>query len=144
MKRLIRWLGLLSLIILCLGLMGWVQPAMAANPLNQPATLQPATLLAAKTNLPNGSNEAVCPEFEQKIDLNNANIVAFQDCRGFYPTLAMLIVKNAPYQKVEDVLNIPGLSDRQKALLRSQLKNFTVSESAIPLEQRMPPRPVMR
>lgn len=139
MKRLIRWLGLLSLIILCLGLMGWVQPAMAANSLSQPATL-----LAAKTILPNGSNEAICPEFAQKIDLNNANIVAFRDCRGFYPTLATMIVKNGPYQKVEDVLNIPGLSDRQKALLKSQLKNFAVSESTMPLEQRMPPRPVMR
>lgn len=138
MKCFIHWFSLLSLIILTgLRLFGWVQPVEAAI-----YTHQPVTLLAATT--PSLSDAAICPEFEQKIDLNNANIVAFRDCRGFYPTLATMIVTNGPYQKVEDVLNIPGLSDRQKALLQSQLKNFTVSESTMPLEQRMPPRPMMR
>lgn len=138
MKRLIRWFSLLSLIILTgLGLFGRVQPVAAAI-----YTHQPITLLAATTPLP--SDAAICPEFDQKIDLNNANIVAFKDCRGFYPTLATSIVTNGPYQKVEDVLEIPKLSDREKALLKSQLKNFTVTEATMPLEQRMPPRPMMR
>jgi photosystem II PsbU protein len=140
MKRLIHWFSLLSLIVFsCLGLFGWFHPVMAAN-----ISIQPVTLLAAKMESPNVSNEALCPEFDQKIDLNNANIIAFKDCQGFYPTLASLIVKNSPYQKIEDVLEIPGLSDRQKALLKSQLKNFIVTESVVPLEMRMPPRPAMR
>lgn len=140
MKRLMRWLSLLSIIVIsCLGLFGWVQPVTATN-----INIQAVTLLAANTELSGVRNQAVCPEFEQKVDLNNANIVAFKDCQGFYPNLAVLIIKNSPYQKVEDVLNIPGLTDRQKALLKSQLKNFTVSQAIVPLEMRMPPRPVMR
>lgn len=137
MKRFIHWLGLLSLII-CLGLWGWVQPAAAIY------NYQPVTLLAAKTNLPDGGNEMICPKLDEKIDLNNANIIAFKDCQGFYPNLATLIIENSPYRKVEDVLEVPGLSDRQKALLKSQLKNFTVTQSVMPLEKRMPPRPMMR
>lgn len=137
MKRLIRWFSLLSLIIITgLGLFGWSQSVAAAI-----YSRYPVPVLAAASS---PSNAEICPEFEQKIDLNNANIVAFQDCWGFYPTLATMIVKNGPYQKVEDVLKISGLSDRQKALLKSQLKNFTVSEATMPLERRMPPRPMMR
>jgi photosystem II PsbU protein len=140
MKRLIRWISLLSLIIIaCLGLFGWNQPGLAAT-----ISTQPVPLLAVTTELPSVSDAAVCPEFEQKIDLNNANIVAFKDCQGFYPNLASLIIKGGPYQTVEDVLEIPGLGDRQKALLQSQLKNFSVSEPIVPLEMRMPPRPMMR
>jgi photosystem II PsbU protein len=101
-------------------------------------------LLTANTELPNLGDEAMCPEFDQKIDLNNANIVAFKGCRGFYSTLASLIVQSGPYEAVEDVLEIPELSDRQKELLQAQLKNFTVTEPIVPLEMRMPPRPVMR
>lgn len=140
MKRLIHWFSLFSLIIIsCLGLFCWTQPVVAAN-----TSSQPVTLLMVKTELPNIDDEASCPEFEQKIDLNNANIIAFKDCAGFYPNLASLIIKNAPYQKVEDVLEIPELNDRQKQLLTSQMKNFTLTEPQVPLEMRMPPRPMMR
>ncbi len=140
MKRLIRWFSLFIVIAIgCLGFVGWVQPIAAAN-----TDIQPITLLAAKTELPGARNQAGCPDLDPKIDLNNSNIVAFKDCQGFYPNLAVSIVKNAPYQKVEDVLKIPGLTNQQKALLKSQLKNFTVSRAIVPLEQRMPPRPVMR
>ncbi|HEY9617225.1 MAG TPA: Photosystem II extrinsic protein, partial [Microcoleaceae cyanobacterium] len=67
---------------------------------------QPALTIAAQTK---PVEVAGCPDFEQKIDLNNANIVAFTDCQGFYPTLATLIVQHSPYSQVEDVLNIPDL-----------------------------------
>lgn len=138
MTRLIRWLSLFSLIIITgLGLLSGGQPVAAAMD-----THQPVMVLATTTTPP--ADATACPEFEQKIDLNNANVAAFQDCPGFYPTLATLIIKNGPYQKVEDVLDIPGLSDRQKALLKSQLKKFTATQSVMPLERRMPPRPMMR
>jgi photosystem II PsbU protein len=42
--------------------------------------------------------------------------------------LGSKIIKNAPYEKVEDVLSIRGLSDRQKQLLQANLENFTVTE----------------
>jgi photosystem II PsbU protein len=86
----------------------------------------------------------LCAESNVKIDLNNANANAFTDCPGFYPNLARLIIEHSPYQKVEDVLNIPELSDRQKDLLQANLNSFKVAESTVLLEQRMPPRPSMR
>lgn len=135
MKRLMRWFTVLSLIIFSCGLFGWVQPALTAP-------IQVGEWLSATTELP--IDEASCPTFDQKIDLNNANIVAFKDCQGFYPNLASLIIQHGPYQSVEDILEIPGLSDRQKSLLQAHLKNFMVSDAVVPLEKRMPPRPVMR
>ncbi|MFP4253738.1 MAG: photosystem II complex extrinsic protein PsbU [Halothece sp.] len=63
-----------------------------------------------------------------KIDLNNTNIQAFRDLRGFYPTLASKIIKNSPYDQVEDVLNIPDLSERQKQRLQENLDAFIVTE----------------
>ncbi len=140
MKRLISWFSILSLIIISLlGLFGWIQPTPTLA-----GVLQPTAQLAVATTFPDITDEAACPDLRPKIDLNNANIVAFQDCRGFYPTLASLIVEHSPYQTVEDVLDIPGLSDRQKSLLKAQLKNFAVTEPVVPLSMRMPPRPVMR
>ncbi len=136
-KRLIRWFSLLTIMLItCLAVWSWQAAAIA-----QPIT--PLSLLAANTQLTDNL-DAACPDLEPKIDLNNANMIAFQDCRGFYPNLAMLIVQHSPYQKVEDVLAIPELSDRQKALLQAQLKNFMVSEVVVPLEMRLPPKPMMR
>lgn len=136
MKRVLFVLG--HLLLFCLGYFIWITPVMA-TPFDylSPPVLTIATQLDAV--------DAVgCPDFEQKIDLNNANIVAFTDCQGFYPTLATMLVRNSPYDKVEDVLKIPNLNDRQIALLKAQLKNFTVAEPRVSLEMRMPPRPMMR
>ncbi len=63
-----------------------------------------------------------------KIDLNNTNIQAFRDLRGFYPTLARKIIENSPYQKVEDVLEIPDLSERQLERLKENLDQFVVTD----------------
>lgn len=136
MKRLIRWWSVISLILICsLGFLGWAQPAVATM-----TGRQTVPLLAVQTTLSEGADEMACPELEQKIDLNNAKISAFTNCQGFYPNLAVLIVQNGPYDKVEDVLKIPDLSDRQKALLKAQLKNFTVTPPRVPLDMRMPDR----
>ena len=97
-----------------------------------PNPAQPALLLVTV--------DMTCSDFTQKIDLNNANIGDFAECQGFYPNLASLIVQNGPYDSVNDVLKIPGLSDRQKSLLKSQLKNFVVTPPLVPLEMRMPQR----
>jgi len=72
-------------------------------------------------------------ELGAKIDLNNTNMRSFRLYQGMYPTLASLIVKNAPYEKVEDVLEISGLTDRQKETLRTNLDSFTATpqESAL-------------
>jgi photosystem II PsbU protein len=140
MKRLIRWFSILSLILVSyFSALSWNQPAIAKG-----IGIQPVAIMTTATELSNSGNHSSCIEFGQKIDLNNANIVSFTDCRGFYPTLAKLIVTHGLYQKVEDVLEIPELSDQQKQLLASHLDRFTVTEAVIPLEQRMPPMPPLR
>jgi photosystem II PsbU protein len=44
-----------------------------------------------------------------------------------YPTLARMIARNAPFDSVEDVLKMPGLTERQKDILRANLDYFTVT-----------------
>ncbi|MGK7930937.1 MAG: photosystem II complex extrinsic protein PsbU [Microcystaceae cyanobacterium] len=78
----------------------------------------------------NAVDQKLTTEFGQKVDLNNSNIREFREYRGFYPNLASKIINNAPYDTVEDVLSIPGLSEKQKARLQANLDNFTVTEPA--------------
>lgn len=68
-----------------------------------------------------------------KVDLNHTSVRGFSEYRGMYPTLAALIVKNAPFERVDDVLSIPGLTDKQKDFLKDHLDSFTVTpvESAL-------------
>ncbi|PSN20271.1 photosystem II protein [filamentous cyanobacterium CCP5] len=66
-------------------------------------------------------------EYGLKLDLNNANVQAFADYPGMYPTLARKILINAPYDSVEEVLDLPGLTDRQISILKDNMDNFTVT-----------------
>ncbi|WP_035985268.1 photosystem II complex extrinsic protein PsbU [Leptolyngbya sp. KIOST-1] len=68
-----------------------------------------------------------------KVDLNNSNVMAFRRYPGLYPTLARKIIQHAPFESVEEVLNIPGLSESEQAVLKANLKNFVVTpaESAL-------------
>jgi photosystem II PsbU protein len=66
-------------------------------------------------------------EFGEKIDLNNGSIRQFRQFRGMYPTLAKMIIDQAPFDSVEDVLNMKGLTERQKQILESYLDEFTVT-----------------
>jgi photosystem II PsbU protein len=124
MKRLVRWLTVLSLLVVCLGWLGLPQRAIAAD-LSSLALRSPS-LLAVESPIRNRV-EAKRTEFGNKIDLNNTNVRAFTQYAGMYPTLAKLIVKNAPYEDVEDVLDIPGLSERQIQVLQGNLDKFTVT-----------------
>lgn len=53
------------------------------------------------------------------IDVNNANVRAYVKLRGFYPTLAGLIASNGPYKSIDELYNLPGLTDAQKTALDS-------------------------
>lgn len=119
MKSLVRVLAVATLIFSCLG--GMIQQASAANLTG--VTLQP--MLADVYQNP--ADAKLDTEYGQKVDLNNSNVRLFRQFRGFYPTLASKIVDNAPYEKVEDVLDIPGLSERQKERLQANFDNFTVT-----------------
>ncbi|CEM38385.1 unnamed protein product [Vitrella brassicaformis CCMP3155] len=65
-----------------------------------------------------------------KIDINNVNIRTYSQLRGVYPTLASKIVKNGPYNKVDELYQIKDLTPRDKELLNKYSKYFTA----------MPPR----
>ncbi|MDX2232709.1 MAG: photosystem II complex extrinsic protein PsbU [Leptolyngbyaceae cyanobacterium bins.349] len=135
-----RFMCLLATLSLIMGVLGWsgVQSAFAANlsiPAGQSSThwltvvSMPKLLAAAvEEDVRDAVSAKLKTEFGRKLDLNNTNIRAFRQYQGLYPTLAGVLVKNAPYRSVEDVLNIPGLSDRQKEILRDNLDNFTVTE----------------
>jgi photosystem II PsbU protein len=115
MQRFGRWLSFFSLLLIsCFSFGSWVQPAFAAE--------------APEAEFINVVDEKLGSSYGEKIDLNNTNIQNFAAYRGLYPTLARLIVKNAPYSKVDDVFSIPGLSEHQKEVLQANLGNFTVTE----------------
>lgn len=107
MKRLVNWLlvAVFSVGVLCWG--AQASPAIGAP-------------------LRNNADAMLETEFGAKLDLNNTNVRAFRKLRGFYPTLAQKIVGNAPYESVEDVLDIKGLSETQKQRLKDNLDKFTV------------------
>jgi photosystem II PsbU protein len=118
MKNLVRLLAVVALII---GSFWGKVPAQALN-LTSIAISSP-TVAAL-----NAADAKLTTEFGAKIDLNNSDIRDFRDLRGFYPNLAGKIIKNAPYEEVEDVLDIPGLSTTQKERLQANLEKFTVTE----------------
>ncbi len=130
MKRLVRFVAALSLIISCLGWLGSSQTALATNFNDLGSAFRPSVLLAAEAtdSLRNAVEDKMATAFGKKIDLNNTNLRAFRQFPGMYPTLASLIFKHAPYEKVEDVLDIPGLTEQQKETLQSNIKNFVTSE----------------
>lgn len=124
MKRL---LGVLMALGVLLGSFGWLgqpQPAMALG-LNSLTVKASPVLLAAEPR--NRADDKLATDFGKKIDLNNTNVRAFMEYPGLYPTLARKILQNAPFEDVEDVLDMQGLSDRQIDILKANLGNFTLS-----------------
>ena len=124
MKTFVRLLTIFSLLLGSWGWLGTTQIATAAN-INSVGFEQVPVLAILRQNR---ADAKLGTAFGQKVDLNNTNVRAFQQFPGMYPTLAKKIVVNAPYKNVEDVLDLPGLSDRQKQLLQANLDKFAVTE----------------
>ncbi len=122
MKRFARLLVVFSLCLTCL--VGIAPQAMAANWNN---SMVLAATPSTEEVIRNSADSKLRTEFGKKIDLNNTNVRAFRKYPGLYPTLARKVVDNAPYESVEDVLNIPGLSEKQKETLNANLDNFTLT-----------------
>ena len=118
--------SILATVLLVLGSWGFagVTSAQAAD-INI-FTLQSSPILAARRN----AADDKLGEIKGKIDLNNSDVRDFRALRGFYPTLASKIIQNAPYENVEDVLDIPGLSEKQKERLQANLDSFIVTDVA--------------
>ena len=113
MKRLIKFL---SVLFICSAfLLGFSSPVMASG------------APVAADSLVNKADAKLSTDFGKKIDVNNTNVRSFRKYPGLYPTLARKVVDNAPYKAVEDILNIPGLSAKQKEMLQANLGNFAVT-----------------
>lgn len=138
----------MCLLTLLVGLLGWLGVSESAIALTlsspvgsnslsqltwQNSNSTPVLIAAAEETVRDAVSAKMASEYGQKLDLNNTNVRAFRQYQGLYPTLAGIVVKNAPYDSVEDVLEIPGLTQQQKEILQSNLSNFTVTsvESAL-------------
>ena len=126
MKILSRLFILLTLLVGCLGFLGQA-PAQAFN-------LPTSATVLADVRV-NAVDAKLSTEFGKKIDLNNSDIRDFRNLRGFYPNLASKIIKNAPYEKVDEVLDVPGLSEKQKSRLQANLDKFTVTATSSELTE---------
>jgi photosystem II PsbU protein len=128
MKGLVRLLAVFSLLVGCWGWFGLPQNAVAAtfnSPIGGSSTILAADLGEA---LRNAADAKLGTDFGKRIDVNNTNVRAFRQYPGLYPTLAGKIVANAPYKDVNDILDIPGLTEEQKDLLQSNLSHFTITD----------------
>ncbi len=117
-----RFFGLLMALGLMFGsLVSHAQPAVAGM-------LNDGTALLAKVTLPrNAIDDKLATEYGYKLDVNNTNVAAFRKYRGLFPTIAGKIIRNAPYENLEDILEIPGLSDVEKSRIQENMDIFTIS-----------------
>ena len=125
MKKLGRLLAVFALLVSSWGWLGH-QNVLAADLSN--FVMPSSSFLAAVTPRTNRADDKLATEYGKKLDLNNSGVRDFRQYPGMFPTLAALIIKNAPYEKVEKVLDIPGLTQAQKDLLQANLGNFTVTD----------------
>jgi photosystem II PsbU protein len=131
----------LCVLTLLVGLLSWVgvSPLAIAAPLSasqivfQTGNTTPTLIAEVEEEVRDAVSAKMSSNFGQKLDLNNTNVRAFRQYPGLYPTLAGIVVKNAPYDNVDDVLGIPGLTAEQKEILKKNLGNFTATavESAL-------------
>lgn len=134
MKRAIKQaLGVLVAVGMVAGMMaslvlGNAQPVEAAG-LDMLMNPTGSALLAnaGGKELRNSVDDKLATEYGNKIDVNNTNIASFRKFRGLYPTIAGKVVSNAPYESVEDVLDIPSLSDVERDRLEKNMDIFTIS-----------------
>ena len=115
-----RFIGILTAILVIVGSWGFAGAATAGESL---FTVQSPIL--ARVNSADAKRQEL---IKGKLDLNNSDVREFRKLRGFYPSLASKIIQNAPYETVEDVLEIPGLSNSQVERLQANLDEFFVTE----------------
>ncbi len=130
-KRALGTLAAFGVTLVIIGssmLLGASQPAMALS-FDGGAISQTAILAnAGGRELRNSVDDKMATAYGNKIDVNNTNIAAFRKHRGLYPTIAGKVVSNAPYDSVEDILEIPGLRTVEKDRLQKNMDIFTISD----------------
>ncbi|MGF1515090.1 MAG: photosystem II complex extrinsic protein PsbU [Elainellaceae cyanobacterium] len=124
MKRLVKILALAAALVFTSATSFIGQPAQA-SPASQFTALAPAPILAAeRRNLIDERARKV----GYKVDLNNSNIRAYIPLKGMYPTLAGMIIRYSPFESVDEVFGMPGLSERQKEILEKHRDEFVVTQ----------------
>ena len=121
-----RFIGIIATLLLIVSAWGFA-PAAQASELNLATELftAPSTTLLARVNTADAKRTEL---IKGKLDLNNSDVREFRRLRGFYPSLASKIIQNAPYNSVEEVLDIPGLSPTQAERLQANLDEFVVTD----------------
>ena len=123
MKRLFSVLTILGVLVGCLG---WFSlPQSADAQVLHGISFRTAPILAEDYR--NAVDDKLSTAYGSKLDLNNVNVAAFIHYPGLYPTIAGKIVSNAPYKAVDDVLNLPNLSEQEVKILKANLKNFAIT-----------------
>lgn len=64
------------------------------------------------------------------VDVNNANVRAYLKMPGMYPTIAGKIASGGPFSSVGDIYNIPGLSGKEKDIIKKYESRFTTRAPA--------------
>jgi photosystem II PsbU protein len=62
------------------------------------------------------------------IDVNNANVRVYLKMPGMYPTAAGKIAANGPYNSVAEVYSIPGLSAKEKEVIKKYESRFVANK----------------
>lgn len=118
-----------QILILCLiGVLLWlVASVLNHSPVDTAYPHQLGVAVADELTPSNVADTKLGTEYGHFIDLNNSNIYTFTKVRGLYPAIARMVIENAPYDSVEDVLEIPNLTESQRQLLEANLDKFTVT-----------------
>lgn len=117
-----RFLGVITALLVVIGSWGFVGTAQASD--IGIFNVHSSTLLARVNTADAKRTELI----RGKLDLNNSDVREFRKLPGFYPNLASKIIQNAPYNNVNDVLNIPGLSETQAERLQANLDEFFITD----------------
>jgi len=138
MKRLASVLMILGLVLGLTSGFANPQPAAAADMGRFTMSTVPVVLAEtdAEAERRNAVERKLQNKFGEKIDLNNSNVRVFARYPGMYPTLAGKILratKNEPFSSIDDVFNMPGLTDREISILERYEDRFVVTppETAI-------------
>lgn len=62
------------------------------------------------------------------VDINNANVRVYLKMPGMYPAVAGKIASNGPYASVAEVYNIPGLSGKEKEVIKKYESRLTAQK----------------
>ena len=69
---------------------------------------------------------AALAQEEQKVDINTASQKELETLPGIGPALASRIIehreKNGPFQRVEELMNVPGIAEKKFELLKNRIQ----------------------